>query len=794
MQAPYPSPLAVSVCLAITGCGGGGGPSATTGALVRPDVPFHTPVRINGFQPLSGDTYRTPMVETYARDLNGDGRQELIMQSSSFAPSAAEWRNGSLQIFGWNSGTFKNETSSWFSGTDNVYMGGTTLKFGDFRGNGRVDMFAATFTDRNDIYGPSVVYFNNGNSTFQRANIDFGQVDGHDSHVTDLNGDGFGDIIVVDWSGRTKVAFGSAAGTFNIVGGNPAWTGAQRNPGATSISVADYLGDGTKTMVITDGPSDGLADTQLYSWKVENGFLAMTKIANLPVSRFYMSKWDTQRAAVTASPHEVRNFAFDFNRDGRPDVVVIAALDSKTQTNAYTEVQFLRNDGGGRFTDVTDSVLVGFDPNKQPSYNPQLVDVNNDGLMDIFLSAQGPANNSVLIQTTEGKFVESFGMVLKDFTQQMKSMTDRAVESVTVALVKGPDGVLYIASGVIYNQADYNASARVAVYLSRLGDANSMTAPATITSLQQIWPWMSPAQANETLVRTATQWVDGVPVINLTNVFNPVGGLGITLDHRLGERRPIFGHIVVPGLRSSHLSNVTAIDGLGRNFQIDLSRMSLAPSPSPVVFSLIDQPGQSWASRFASSYVPEHNGFSATGDANNWTTGVTSRAWGWQSPYLLNLSATLIQGSPWLGLSGIFGSVTSSTILDTSVTRHWSSGAWAQAGIMQTVTAINPGLVRSIDPIFSAYAIAGYRTKSWTLHGGLQPTIFSGSMDLRLPTSVDSQGVLHYTDSKVQIRNQPVGFVGGGPRWQAGNHLLSLDAVANTASRYQVMLKYRLAM
>lgn len=811
--------LAISVIVALSGCGGGGGgpggnpyvrpddpfippttpnppPSTPTPPTTpappseRPDVPFYTPARIGTYQPLSGDTYRTPIVETYSRDLNGDGRQEMIMQSSSFASSAAQWRNGNLQIFGWNTGSFKNETATWFSGTDNVYMGGSTLKFGDFRGNGRVDMFAATFTDRGDLYGPSMVYFNNGNSTFSRMSLDFGQVDGHDSHVTDLNGDGFSDIIMVDWSGKTKIAFGSAAGTFNIVGGDP--NAGRRNPGASSISVADYLGNGSKTMVITDGPSDGLADTQLYSWKVENGFLTMEKIANLPVSRFYLSKWDTQRSAVGGAPHEVRNFTFDFNRDGRPDVIVIAALDSKTQTNAYTEVQFLRNDGSGQFTDVTDSVLVGFNSSKQPSYNPQLIDVNNDGLLDIFLSTNGHGNNSVLVQTKEGKFVESYGTILSDFTQQIKNMTARAWNTTTVTLVRGPDNVLYLASGVIHNQADYNASAQVTVYLSRLGDASSATAPATISALTQVWPWMSAAQANETLIRTATEWIEGMPVIDLRNVFRPAGTLGISLDGREGNRTPIWGGIFVPGLDRNVLGQVAALDDLRRDWTIDMSRLAGRPAAMPIMWSQIERPGESWASRFVGTNHFYKDGFHAAGDGMNWTTGMTSRPLGWNRPWVMGISATQMQGSPWFGFTGVFGNVTSSAILDTTVLRHWSNGAWAQVGVMQTATSYTPGLVTRVDPIWSGYAMAGMLDKNWTLHAGLQPTIFAGSMDLRLPSHVDNQGVMHYTNNKVQIRSDPVYFIGGGPRWQARQHHFSIDAVANTANQYRVMARYRM--
>lgn len=781
--------LAISISLLVVGCGGGGG-GGTGGSInpiVRPDVPFYTPQRINSYQPLSGATYRTPLVEVYSRDLNGDGRQEVIMQNSSFAPSAAEWQNGSLQIFGWNSGAFKNETTSWFSGTDNVYTGGTTLRFGDFTGNGRVDMFATTFTDRGDLYRPSVVYFNNGNSTFRRADINFGNVDGHDSHVTDLNGDGFSDILIADYSGNMKVAFGSAAGTFTIYGG----TGVFGNlPGASSISVADYMGNGTKSIVVTDGPKDGNSDTLLYSWKIQDGLLVMTKISTLPASRFYLSKWDAQRSAVTGAPHEIRNISYDFNKDGRPDVVVFSALDSPTKTNAYSEVQFLRNDGGGVFSDVTDSVLVGFNSNKQPSYNPVLVDVNNDGLLDIFLSTSGTGNSTVLVQTKEGKFVESYGTILSDFAKQIKSLTGvTASDNSTISLVRGPDNLLYLASGMVYEGND--GVAKVAVYLSRLGDASSATAQATIAALTQVWPWMSPADANSTLVQSATLWLDGIPVIDLRNVFSPIGGLGISLDGRQGARMPISGHISVPGFNKNLLNNVVAVDGVGRDWRVNLESLEARPRPMNIAYSHVDAPAQSWSARFVANALTDQQGFSAAGDERSFTTGMTSRYWGWDSPYVLHIGMTNMPGSPWFSFSGMFGNIRSSNVIEASVARQWTSGWWAQTGMQQTITDFDRKMVTNISPVYSAYAIGGWREDGWSLYGGLQPTIFSGSMDLRLPSHVDLAGVLHYQDRKIQIRNDPVTFLGAERIWRDRQHSLSLAAVTNSQQQHSVRANYK---
>lgn len=190
------APFLLTLVLAACGGGGGGG-SGGGGGYIRPDVPFYTPVNINHYSPVTTSTYTTPVTEIFTKDLNNDNSDEVIVASVAFNSNTTtgSWKNSNLQIYGFNTGTFKNETTSWFSVTDNRYLGGTTVKFGDFNGDGKIDMFAANFTDTN-VYDAMPVFLNNGNNKFTRVNVDFGNVNPHDSAVTDLNGDGYADIVV----------------------------------------------------------------------------------------------------------------------------------------------------------------------------------------------------------------------------------------------------------------------------------------------------------------------------------------------------------------------------------------------------------------------------------------------------------------------------------------------------------------------------------------------------------------------------------------------------------------------
>jgi hypothetical protein len=462
-----------------------------------------------------------------------------------------------------------------------------------------------------------------------------------------------------------------------------------------------------------------------------------------------------------------------------------------TNAHGYTEVQFLRNDGSGNFTDVTDSILRNFSTDKSVTYQPQLIDVNNDGLLDIFMSAadySGQASTTVLVNTREGIFVEQYASVFSDFSAQIKNLTARAYGGTqAISIVAGPNNLKYLVSTV---QFDNGGTTNTAVYLAQIGSFGTVTAQASVDTLQSIWPWMNPASANESLARSVSQFVNGVPVLDLYAALNPIGGLGISFNGRTGSRQPIVGGIAVPGFDKNLLANVTAVDALSRNYQVDMSSMSMAPNIFRPQWSQVSAPAQSWASRFVNAEIKEYNGLSAVDDGMNWTMGVSTRAFGWNSPYIVQTSVTQMQGSPWMAFSGIFGQIRSSTIIDTNVTRVWHNGFWAQGGVMQTTTQITPGLVSKVDPIYSAHAVGGWQNENWVLFGGVQPKIISGSLDLNLPRTVDYQGTMHYTTHKVGVKNQPVSFMGGEYRWKHHKHNFKMSGVINELNVFFSRISY----
>jgi hypothetical protein len=782
--------LAVSVSLTACGGGGGGGTSATLGGFVRADVPFHAPVRVNHFQPLTGNTRLSPNTEVYARDLNGDTTQEVVVQSVGWAGTQANWQDSALQIYGWNTGNFKNETATWFATGDNENTGGSTVRFGDFRGNGRTDMFVAAFTDTQAYMAPSTVYLNNGDSTFTRQTLDFGAVNPHDSIVTDLNGDGFSDVVVTDIGNlRPAVAFGSAAGTFTVYRSD--WFG-----GGAGISVADYLGNGTQTLVLTDAPGTMVGaenhDTKLYSWQIVGGKLELTELAILPADRFYLPKWDAVRAANVISPHAVRNLSMDFNGDGRMDVIVFSTLEGRGLTNGYSEIQFLRNDGAGNFVDVTDSVLIGYTHERSTTYNPVIMDVNNDGIQDILVSnanfsINDDKNTAVLLGTQEGKFVESHASVFQDFTKQIKDSTAGGGTVHPISVVRGPGGNVYLFSTVEYED---NGVVQMATYLSLIGSTGTVTAPATISALQQVWPWMSAADANAVLAQTASSLVDGVAVIDLERIWWPVGDLALNVG---GHRQVLQGHVSVPGFNGSVLRNITALDQLGRDFRVDLSVMD-----QPTVSFSADQilsaadPEQNWSSRLVGDVTMHNLGFTVTGrTSDRFASSVSTRRMGITEDWDVNLGIARMPGSPWMSFSGVFGTIQDSVMVETTVGRHWSNGMFAQGSVMQTTTNFQSGLIDEITPLWSASAMVGWQNQTWSVYGGVQPTILSGSMSMTLPTGIDQQGKIQYTKHDTAIRTEPVMFAGAQYRWRHHEDSLVSSAAVNEQGSYRIQFNYR---
>lgn len=409
---------------------------------------------VGSFRPTAADHYRTPQTELHVADINGDGVDELFWTNVAFDYEAQSWINSYVQIFGFNTGSFANETALWFAAGENEYTGGFKVNFGDFDADGSTDVFLTAFTDTPNYQGDNVMLLNQGLAKpFLRFDLDNARSgNAHDTMVGDFNNDGVDDV----WYTGTEIVLGSAERDFQVLS-----TAEGHQLGSAigaGVSWADYLVDGTVSVVITDGPGDSPEqDTLLMRPILQDSGIYLEKLADLPGDRFFLPKWDAVRASTDLSPHAVRNLAFDFDRDGRTDVVVFSTMPKNGNVHGYTEVQFLRNLGSSQFVDVTHDVLVGFDHHKTVSYNPQLIDVNNDGRLDVFMPAldfTGQASNSVLFSMPDGRFKEGALDFFADWHASLPGDGNRQ----GMAFVNGPEGQQFLVTGVERTEQSQRAS------------------------------------------------------------------------------------------------------------------------------------------------------------------------------------------------------------------------------------------------------------------------------------------------------------------------------------------------
>ena len=145
----------------------------------------------------------------YVQNLSGNG-QEVITAGRMDPTASATQQTYNMNIWGWQNGKLVDRTAQWFPNGTNAIVGTEpSVKFADFNGDGKTDMYVSPYTDKADSYGPGLVFLNNG-SSFSRVELNFGQVNGHDSAVYDLNKDGYADIFTMG----ARVSFGSKSGAF----------------------------------------------------------------------------------------------------------------------------------------------------------------------------------------------------------------------------------------------------------------------------------------------------------------------------------------------------------------------------------------------------------------------------------------------------------------------------------------------------------------------------------------------------------------------------------------------------
>jgi hypothetical protein len=249
-----------STCLAVADFNGDGlmdvavgvggtipGTSATTGVYVllgRADGTLGAPALIDS------SLYPSSLA---VRDLNGDGRADLVVADQGFFSPGGRQVNGGLHVYLGNpDGTFTSVAVPSTSATNY-----SLVALGDLDGDGKLDLIAAGNVAGNNfgVGTPNLyTFFGNGDGTFGAAQVTpLAGTDGIGAQsiaLADFNGDGKLDVAVGNPNDFTEVLLGFGDGTFGkslmALGQQP-----------QALGAADLDGDGLPELLL--GGRGGLA-------------------------------------------------------------------------------------------------------------------------------------------------------------------------------------------------------------------------------------------------------------------------------------------------------------------------------------------------------------------------------------------------------------------------------------------------------------------------------------------------------------------------------------------------------
>ncbi|MFT6802688.1 MAG: hypothetical protein ACJA2N_001878 [Salibacteraceae bacterium] len=303
-------------------------------------------------------------------DYDNDGFEDLYVAEYDMSRGSFLYHNN-------GDGTFTKEIAGVIPTDGGSSIAGT---WGDYNNDGNLDLFVA-----NNTGAMNALYKNNGSGNFTKITTGgIANYSGycHGASWVDYNNDGYLDMFVTDYMPtRFNLLYkNNGDGTFTQITNSALVQEAKYSIGATW---ADYDNDGDMDVFVpaTTGQSNSLFRN--------NGAGDFEKMTNVGIS--------------TDNSNSVGSSWGDIDNDGDLDLFV-------TNTSGQDNLLYL-NDGDGTFTQVHSGLIVS---DGGYSSSSSLVDIDNDGDLDIYVCNDQSDSNALYINDGNGNFIKPQTIVTAD--------------------------------------------------------------------------------------------------------------------------------------------------------------------------------------------------------------------------------------------------------------------------------------------------------------------------------------------------------------------------------------------